>query len=136
MIATGCAAVLLIAAAFHFYWGLGGRVGYEAAIPRKSSGECLLNPGPWGAHGVGIALVAAAAMLLATAGVVPSPLPHPLLSGIAAILGGGFVVRGIWFSRYAGLLKSVRTSSFARYDTVLYSPICLVLGAAIVLVST
>lgn len=134
MIALACAAVLTIAAGFHFYWGLGGRVGYDAAIPRRPGGERLLNPTPSGAYLVGIALIAAAAMLLATAQVRPAPVPSPVLHGAVTLMGTGFVVRGTWFSQYAGLLKSVRTSRFARYDTLLCSPLCLVLGVSMLLV--
>jgi hypothetical protein len=46
----------------------------------------------------------------------------------SAVLGIIFVVRSIGDFRSAGFFKSVRNTTFALWDTWLYSPLCLVLG--------
>lgn len=123
-----CVAILLFGAVFHFYWGLGGRVGYEASIPRRTTGERLFTPPDWGAHLVGLILVAASWLVLAVAGIVSSPVPLTWARSFVMFMAAGFIVRALWASPYGGLFKSVRNSAFAHYDTVLYSPAFLLLG--------
>ena len=129
-----CIAILLFGAAFHFYWGFGGRVGYEASIPRRITGERLFTPPSWGAHLVGIVLVVASWLVLAVAQIVSFPLPLAWARCLVMVMAVGFIIRALWASPYGGLFKSVRNSAFAHYDTVLYSPLFLVLGAGLLYV--
>lgn len=129
-----CVAILLFGAAFHFYWGFGGRVGYEASIPRRVTGERLFTPPNWGAHLVGFVLVAACWLVLAVAKIVSFPLPVAWARWPVMVMAVGFILRALWASPYGGLFKSVRNSAFAHYDTVLYSPLFLVLGAGLLYV--
>jgi len=129
-----CVAILLFGSAFHFYWGFGGRAGYEASIPRRISGERLFTPPNWGAHLVGLVLVAASWLVLAVAHLASFPLPLTWVRWLVLLMAVGFIIRGLWAPPYGGLFKSVRNSAFAHYDTVLYSPLFLVLGLGLLYV--
>lgn len=130
-----CLGILLFGAAFHFYWGFGGRVGYEASLPRRATGERLFEPPWWGGHLVGVVLVIACWLVLAAAQMVSFPLPLASARGLVRVMGAGFILRSLWATPYGGFFKSHRHSRFARYDTWLYSPLLLVLGSGLLYVA-
>jgi len=134
MVAILCVGILLFGAGFHFYWGWGGRIGYEASIPRRATGERLFEPPNWGAHLVGVVLLGASWLVLVTAQLVPSPISQVATRALVGVMACGFIVRAVWCSPYGGFLKTVRNSTFAYYDTVLYSPLLLILGAGLLYV--
>ena len=130
-----CSAILLFGGGFHFYWGFGGRVGYEASIPRRSNGERLFEPPWWGGHLVGVMMLVACWLVLAVAHLLPSPFPTAWMQIAVALMGAGFVLRALWATPYAGLLKSHHHSRFAYYDTRLYAPLFLMLGLGLLVVA-
>jgi hypothetical protein len=101
-----CAAILLFAAGFHFYWGLGGSA----------------------AHAVGAMLVLAVLVIAAHTHVLPLPVPAWATRAAVALMALVFLVRAFGWFRYAGWFKTVRDTHFARYDTWFHCPLCLVLG--------
>ncbi len=135
LLAHLCIAILLFGAVLHFYWGFGGRVGYEASLPRRATGERLFEPPWWGGHLVGVVMLAACWLVLATAHLLPSPLPISWTRIAVALMGAGFVLRALWATPYAGLFKSHHHSAFAYYDTRLYAPLFLILGAGLLVVA-
>ena len=95
----------------------------------------MIAPGPVGTALVGVALLATSALVAAARGLFEAPLPAPLLrtgSGAVALV---FAARAIGDFRYVGFSKRVRGSPFARRDTYVYSPLCLLLAALIVVVA-
>jgi Protein of unknown function (DUF3995) len=77
------------------------------------------KPSKWATAGVGVVLLGTAAIVLMHVEV--------LIAGAAVVL----IVRAIGDFRLVGFFKRVRGSRFARMDTLLYSPLCLALGAAL-----
>ena len=75
-VAAGCIAILALAAAFHFYWGLGGRTGSGVSLPHHEDGSVVIvkNSGA-GAIVVGLALVAVALLVLALVDAFAVPMP-------------------------------------------------------------
>ena len=128
MIDLLCVTILLFAAAFHFYWGLGGRVGWQAALPQHASGERVFTPSPGAAHAVGALLVLAVLVIGVHTRVLPLAVPHWASRAAIALMALVFLVRAFGWFRYAGWFKSVRDTHFGRYDTWLYCPLCLALG--------
>jgi len=128
-VATFCIAALTLAAAFHFYWGLGGRIGSGVSLPHHEDGTAVVvKNSAAGAIIVGLALVAAVLLVLALVDAFPVPVLSSWLRigvGLWAII---FIARALSWSRYVGMFKRVRHTRFARYDTWLYSPLCLLLG--------
>jgi hypothetical protein len=123
-----CAAILLFAAGFHFYWGLGGRVGWQAALPTQGDGQRAFTPRSGATHAVGLMLVLAVLIIGMHAGVLPALVPAWATRAAVALMALVFLVRAFGWFRHAGWLKAVRDTRFARYDTWFYCPLCLVLG--------
>jgi hypothetical protein len=128
MIDLLCVAILLFAAGFHFYWGLGGRVGWQAALPQRANGERVFTPSPGAAHAVGALLVLAVLVIGVHTRVLPLPVPGWASRAAVALMALVFLVRAFGWFRYAGWFKAVRDTHFGRYDTWFYCPLCLVLG--------
>lgn len=119
------ATALLVVAAVHGYWALGG---HWPARERALLAETVVGPGqpmPGAAAtwSVAVLLVAAAAIVLGTG----------LGTGIwlfragALVVGAVLLVRGVAGLYLSGVAN--RESTFARLDLRIYSPLCLLLAA-------
>jgi len=133
--ASVCGALLISAAAFHVYWGLGGRVGSLASVPQSGDGRKLFTPGPAACFAVAAALSVAAVLVGVLAGAVELALPPGVIVAAGALCGAVFLARALSWHTYVGFFKKVRSTRFGRYDTWLFSPICLLLGSGFVLLT-
>ena len=78
----------------------------------------------------------AAALLVATAGgILVDPFGPPIVRVLTFCLGVVFLARSLGDFRLVGFFKRVKGSPFARLDTWVYTPLCLLLGLAIVFVA-
>ena len=68
--------------------------------------------------------------MLGRAGVFASLVPAALLKWPTFVLGCVFFIRAVGEFRLVGLFKRVRSTTFARWDTLLFSPLCLVISLA------
>ena len=123
-----CSAILLFASGFHFYWGFGGRVATDVALPQREDGSPVIETTALGAIAVALVLALVLLLVLGFAGIVHLPLPQSWLRAGTMLWAVIFAARALSWSRYVGLFKRIRTTRFARYDTWFYSPLCLVLG--------
>jgi hypothetical protein len=128
------AAILLTLGVVHLYWALGGRHASVGAVP-EVGGRPAFKPSRLGTIAVAIVLFASSA-LVATAGRLwadpfKPPIVRILTFGLAAVL----LARSIGDFRLVGFFKRVQDSRFAQLDTLVYSPLCLVLGLAAVFVA-
>ncbi len=93
------------------------------------------KPSALGTFLVAMGLVAIALLVCLRAGLYFSPVSHRALQwGISAIAVVMFA-RAIGDSELVGFFKKVSGSRFARLDTWFYSPLCLVLGAGLLVVA-
>lgn len=124
------AIIFFLLAAIHLYWVTGGGAGMDATIPTDSNGRKLFRPGR------GIALVVAFGLFVfglcnmaftgwLTIGFNPKYVRYGIL-----LIGIIFLLRTIGDFRYIGLTKRHKQSHFARWDTRLYTPLCLFLAAS------
>jgi hypothetical protein len=120
MLASTTAAVFAFLALLHFYWAGRGVGANSAAIPQVD-GKPAFKPSRAATAAVGLLLLATSAIVLLQV--------QMLIAGAAAVL----VMRAIGDFRLVGFFKRERGSRFARLDTLLYSPLCLALGAALAL---
>ncbi len=127
-VAALVACVLFLLSALHVVWGIGGIAGTSAAIP-ESDGKPLFVPSRLACFAVAFALATAACLVLWCGGVATSPLPPALARVGCAGVGAVFVLRAIGDFRFVGFFKRVRGTRFAYWDTRLFSPLCLALGA-------
>lgn len=124
----------------HLYWAAGGKLGVTAAIPQlpgefASGPRPAFKPSALGTLLVGVGLVAIAVLVCLRAGLYFEPVSnHALQWGISAVALVMFA-RAIGDSELVGFFKKVGGSRFARLDTFFYSPLCLVLGAGLLVVS-
>lgn len=121
-------------ALWHFYMALSPRSGESGAVP-SVKGKPLFVPSRKSTVAVGIVLLLFAGLVAATAGMVSVGLPRVALSGLSYMLTLGLLARGVGDFRYVGLFKRVRGTRFATLDTLVYSPLCLLLAAGVALVA-
>jgi uncharacterized protein DUF3995 len=115
--------------ALHVFWALGGRLGYVSAIP-EVNGQRAFTPSAAAAFAVAAGLFVASFLVLGRAGVFNSILPAALFKWPVFIMGLVFLVRAVGEFRLVGFFKRVRGTSFARWDTWLFSPLCLGISLA------
>ena len=129
-------AIIAFAASFHFYWALGGRIGFSVSLPQRPDGSPVMahRLGWWrpAAGAVALGLLALALLLVAHARRWPLPLPPGAAQAALTGTGLAFVARALVPNRYVGLFKSLRDTRWARYDTRLYSPLFLLLGLLLI----
>jgi hypothetical protein len=129
-LAFGVVSVFVALALLHVYWALGGGRGKGAAVP-EVSGRPAFRPSAGATVAVAVVLFAAAFIVAASRGWVHTPFSTRVLSlsmfGLALI----FFARAIGEFRLVGFFKRVRGTAFARLDTLMFSPLCLLLAVAI-----
>lgn len=126
---------LFVALAFwHFFMALAGGSGESAAVP-SVDGKPLFVPTTRSTLAVGIGLLAFAALVAATSGMLPLGLPAPVLACLSYTLALGLLARAVGEFKYLGFFKKVRNSRFAKMDTLVYSPLCLLLSAGVAAVA-
>ena len=128
LVASLLALILAALAAMHVAWaaGSGGRV--EGFVP-SDGGRPLFTPGPLATLAVAAALAAAALVVLCGAGLVCLGLPPPLARIGIWIIALLFAARAVGEFRYVGFFKRVRDTRFARLDSWIFSPLCVVIAA-------
>jgi hypothetical protein len=129
LVAYSLALVFALLGAVHVFWALGGRLGFASAVP-EVNGQRAFTPTPGATFAVALALFVASALVLGRAGVFSSRAPAALFKWPVVVLGFVFLVRAVGDFRLVGLFKRVRGTSFARWDTWLFSPLCLGISLA------
>ncbi|WP_280151377.1 DUF3995 domain-containing protein [Piscinibacter sp. XHJ-5] len=134
-LAIAVCGVFLVLALWHFRMAASvSATGESGAVP-SIDGKPLFVPSKTATVGVGVALLSFAVLVAATAGLLPLAVPRALLVWLSYGLALGLLMRAIGEFKYVGLFKRVRGSRFARLDTLLYSPLCLLLAIGVALVA-
>ncbi len=116
-------------AGLHIYWGMGGRRGLAAAVPRKANGAKRINPSSFDCFVVAFLLLGAGIFVLIRSRLLSIQLPSWILHAGSRVLLVIFTARAIGEFRYVGFFKKVKSSRFARLDTKYYSPLCVLIAA-------
>jgi len=124
------ALVLTSLSAIHVYWALGGQRGRAVSVPQVGAARAF-NPSALATLAVAAALCFSAIIVLARAGILSTSIQPSRLTAPAALIGLVFVARAVGEFRLVGFFKNVRGTPFARWDTFVFSPLCAVLGGAI-----
>jgi hypothetical protein len=125
---------LILIAALHVYWGIGGI--WPGSDP-KSCARAVAGfrgidamPSPAACFAVAAVIIAATQVVLALGGVFASPFDRISLAGAAFFIALAFLGRGL-----IGFMPFWRRLTpempFARLDLRYYSPLCLALGAGL-----
>jgi hypothetical protein len=129
--------VILVFAAlavWHFRMALLPTHGASGAVP-SVDGKPLFVPSRASTVAVGVVLLLFAGLVAATAGLVQVGLPLRVLAWLSYALALGLLARAVGEFKYLGFFKRVRGSRFARLDTWVYSPLCLLLAVGVALVA-
>jgi hypothetical protein len=120
-------------AVWHFYMALVPGSGRHSAVPTVE-GRPLFVPSRKATAAVGVAMLFFAGLVAATAGMVSVALPPVALSGLCCALALGLLARAVGEFKYVGFFKRVRGSRFATLDTLIYSPMCVLLAMGVAFV--
>ena len=134
VVALLLAMILLAIGLVHLYWALGGRRAPAAVIPQVA-GRPAFEPSRASTTVVAIALFVASALVAIAGRLLADPFTPPLVRCLTFLLGVGLLARAVGEFRLVGFFKRERASRFARLDTILYSPLCLILGLAALFVA-
>ena len=94
------------------------------------NGQRAFTPTPAATFAVALALFAASALVLGRGGVFGSFAPPEHFKWPVFILGFVFLMRAVGEFNLVGLSKRTRGTSFARWDTWFFSPLCLAISYA------
>ena len=132
-------AIIAFAAAFHLHWALGGRLGSSVSLPQRADGTPVMahRLGWWRpvAGAVAAALGLLGALALTAEGHLDLPLPSDAVKAALTCAGTAFVLRAIVPTPWTGFFKRVRTTRWARFDSWLYCPLFLLLGACLLAIA-
>ena len=132
-------AILAFAAAFHLHWALGGQLGFSVSLPQRPDGDPVMaHRLRWwrlAAGAVALGLATLGALALAAQDHIALPVPDRLIRMTLIAIGTCFILRAIVPTTWTGFFKRIRTTRWARYDSWLYSPLFLLLGAALLVIA-
>jgi protein-S-isoprenylcysteine O-methyltransferase Ste14 len=122
------ALIFTIISGFHFYWAMGGKVGFDVVLPTTKDNKKALSATPLSTIFVAFVFLSFSIFYLIKVNLINFPLPRLVsnygLYALAIIL----IIRAIGDFKYAGFFKTIKNTPFADYDTRYYSPLCLFLG--------
>jgi hypothetical protein len=126
--------VFVALALWHIRMAFSPPAAESGAVP-SDRGKPLFVPSRTSTLLVAFALLLFAGLVASAGGLVQLGLPARALSLLSYVLALGLVVRAIGEFKYVGFFKRVRGTKFARMDTLLYSPLCLLLAAGVAAVA-
>jgi hypothetical protein len=133
-LALALASLFIFVGLFHGYWASGGAIGRGAAVPTVG-GNRLFDPSPLATLAVAAALIIAALVVLGRVGTWGQSIPPWIFRFGTYGLSFVFAVRAVGDLEYVGFFKIVSGTDFARWDTWVYSPVCLFIAATALLIS-
>jgi hypothetical protein len=124
----------------HVYWAMGGEWATVAVVPQVPvEGSVRLQPAfkprGWLTLVVAAALLMIALLVCLRVGWWLPQVQHPGLQWVISAIAILLFARAIGDSELVGFFKEVRGSRFAWWDTWVYSPLCVVLGAGLLAVA-
>jgi hypothetical protein len=126
--------IFVVLAVWHVRMAFGPMGGESGAVP-SVDGKPLFVPSRRSTLVVAVVLLAFAALVAGAAGLLSLGVPVRWLSWACYLLALGLLARAVGEFRYVGFFKRVRASPFARMDTWVYSPLCLLLAAGVGIVA-
>ena len=130
ILALALCLVFLVLSFWHFYMATSLSKNESSAVP-SVNGKPLFAPSRASTIAVGMMLALFALLVAATAGMIATGVPQNWLRWASYALALGLIARAVGEFKYVGFFKRVRGTPFARMDTLVYSPLCLLLGAGV-----
>ena len=117
---------------WHVYMAAARHSGNSWAVPSRE-GRPLFRPSQGATLLVAVLLLLFAALVASCAGLWHVGIPHQVLVWLSYGLALGLCGRAVGDFRYVGFFKRFRGSTFARLDSLVFSPLCLLLAAGVLL---
>jgi hypothetical protein len=111
----------------HAYWALGGRWGSANTVPIVN-GRRSFDPTPLATWAVSGLLAVAVILVIGKADWIGTGPISALFDVGVWGLGLVFLLRAVGNVRTFGFFKTITDTPFAKWDTWLYSPLCLLLA--------
>ncbi|HEX5026464.1 MAG TPA: DUF3995 domain-containing protein [Agriterribacter sp.] len=127
--------VFLFLSGIHFYWGLGGKWGSNAAIPAKMNNERIMQPGLLACFVVALALLCFGLFISVKSGIASFPLPGWVMRYGLWVISILFALRAIGEFKYVGFFKKIKSTRFGQFDTRYYSPLCLAIAVSTIVLA-
>ena len=128
ILASKLSLLFISLAIIHFNWSFGGTYGFNEALPTKENGERVLNPGNIDSFIIGLGLLLFGLFYVFKTELLPISLPIWINTYGSWIIPAIFLLRAMGDFKYVGFFKKVKNTLFSRFDTKLFSPLCLVIG--------
>lgn len=122
--------IFSVLALIHFFWASGGQWGFESALPTDEEGIRMLNPKKSDSIFIGVVLSLCGLFYWST---IISPniiLPRWFKNMGLWFIPIIFALRAIGDFKYIGFFKQVKSTEFAKLDTWFFSPLCLTIALA------
>ncbi len=132
ILSVAVASILGAIALLHFYWSFGGLYGISSAAPKIEGKNEFKTPKI--ITFIVACLIASLAVLAILLASDNSPFKE-LLPYFGYAISIVFIVRAVGDFKYLGFFKKVYNSNFSKKDTLYFSPLCLMLGLAFIVLS-
>jgi hypothetical protein len=119
---------------FHFYWLFGGTWGLNKVIPSQAKQANTLAIPKFATLIVAVVLVAFGAIYLLKANLITVEAPIRLVNYSYWFIPAIFLLRAVGEFKYVGFFKKIKDTEFAKADSKLFSPLCLGLALAGILI--
>jgi len=120
--------IFSILGGFHFYWLLGGVWGLKKVIPSKKNKASTLTIPKFATLLVGLVLTLFGLIYLLKLGFINVQIPYWATNYGFWVIPSIFILRAIGDFNYVGFFKKIKNTEFARADSKLFSPLCLIIG--------
>ncbi|SNZ00263.1 DUF3995 domain-containing protein [Flagellimonas pacifica] len=122
--------ILIILAILHFFWALFGIKNPETVVPTEIGSNHVKTPNKIMAVLVGLILLGFAFVFINR---IIDYVDFEWLQYVSIGIGIIFIIRAFGDFKYVGFFKTAKNSKFSALDTRYYSPLCLLMGALILI---
>lgn len=112
----------------HFYWLLGGKWGLKKVIPTKKDQITILAIPKFATLIVALVLLSFGLIYLVKSEFINFQIPSFATKYAYWIIPTVFLLRAIGDFNYVGLFKKIKNTAFAKSDSKLFIPLCLLIG--------
>jgi glucan phosphoethanolaminetransferase (alkaline phosphatase superfamily) len=121
--------IFLAISSIHFYWAFGGGWGADAVLPTSSDENTkVLNPSILATLIVALGLLSFGIFVLVKSVFFIFTMPTWLDTSGLWIICTIFSLRALGDFHYVGFFKKIRNTKFAKNDSKIFTPLCLLIG--------
>ncbi|WP_243396225.1 DUF3995 domain-containing protein [Leptospira hartskeerlii] len=119
------ASILFFLSALHIYWAFGGKLKSITVIP-ETNGKPTFVPSRGLTLLVALALFGFGTVALWSSGNIFYP--NRMSAIFSFLISFIFLGRAVGDFQLVGYFKKIKNTKFAKYDYLIYSPVCIILG--------